>query len=146
MSTLFRDVAVATHLIGVILWIGGTATAAIVAIAAAREEGAARTAMLSAARRAVLVLATPGLLLAWIAGLAYLVPSFTTLYARAGWMHGKLTILIVLTALTGVFTGRLRKAAAGTKPPSVGLFAGVMLTLLVAAAIVAFLAELRPGA
>jgi putative membrane protein len=140
----FQLLAVATHLLGAILWVGGTATAAVVAIAASREEGAARTATLNAARRAVLMIATPGLLLTWIAGLSFLVPNFTTLYARAGWMHGKLTILLVITALTGVFTGRLRKAATGKKEPSVGLFAATVLVLLVGAAVIVFLAELQP--
>lgn len=142
----YRELAVAVHLIGVILWIGGTATAAIVAIAGAREEGAVRTAILSAARRAMLMIATPGLLLAWIAGLAWLIPYFGSLYARAGWMHGKLTLLVIATAMTGVFTGRLRRAAKGTKPPSIGLFAAAALVTIVAAVAIALLAELQPGA
>jgi putative membrane protein len=146
MASTFHDLAIATHLVGVILWIGGTATAAMVALAGAKAAGESRTAILTAARRAVLFIGTPGLLLTWIAGLAYLVPNFMDLYARAGWMHTKLTLLVGMTALTGVFTGRLRKAASGAKEPSVGLFAAVVLVLFVFAAVIAFLAELQPGA
>ncbi len=141
---MFRNIAIATHLIGMALWIGGAATAAMVAAAAAREGEAGRP-TLAAARRAVLFVATPGMLLAWIAGLSYLVPNFTTLYARAGWMHGKLTLLIILTGITGVLTGRLRRGAAGTKPVSPGMMGGLSLAVVVIAALIVFLAVLKPG-
>lgn len=141
---IFRDIAIATHLIGMALWVGGIATAALVAAAAARDAEGSR-ATLVAARRAVLFLATPGMLLAWVAGLSWLVPNFTTLYARMGWMHGKLTILLVLTAITGVLTGRLRRAASGSKPPSAALFGGLGLAVVVLAAVTVFLAILKPG-
>lgn len=141
---LFRDLAVSIHLVGVVLWIGGIVAAAIVAATAAKEAEGGRNAM-AAARRAVLFAATPGMLLAWIAGLAFLVPNFADLYARAGWMHTKLTLLLILTGITGVLTGRLRKAAAGTKPASSGLFAGLGLAVLLAGAVIVFLAELQPG-
>jgi putative membrane protein len=141
----FRELAIATHLLGMALWVGGVATAAFVAASGAREGESGRAAI-AAARKAVLMLATPGLLLAWLAGLSYLVPNFTTFYAKAGWMHGKLTLLIVLTAITGVLTGRLRKAAAGTKPASPGLFGGLGLAVVVLAALIVFLAMLKPGA
>lgn len=144
MGMLFRDLAVATHLVGMVLWIGGAVTAAVVAASAASEGEAGRPAI-AAARRSVLFVATPGMLLAWIAGLSFLVPNFLELYARAGWMHGKLTLLLILSALTGVLTGRLRKAATGTKPASAGLFGGLAIALMLGAAIVVFLAILRPG-
>jgi putative membrane protein len=146
----FRELAIATHLVGMVLWIGGVVAASVVAASAASAsaggEGEGGRAALAAARRAVLVVATPGMLLAWLAGLSYLVPNFAELYARAGWMHGKLTAVLVLTGLTGVLTGRLRRAAAGTKPASAGLFGGLALALIVGSAAVIFLAVLRPGA
>jgi uncharacterized membrane protein len=145
MDPTFRELAVATHLIGAMLWIGGTVAAAVVAIAGARETGDTQKAVLTAARRAALYVAAPGLLIAFVAGLAYLVPNFTTIYARAGWMHGKLTLVLIAAAMTGVFTGRLRRAAAGTKPASVGLFAAAALVSVLVAAAVSFLAELQPG-
>ncbi len=140
----FRDLAVATHLVGVVLWVGGIVAAAIVGATVAKEGEAGRSA-LAAARRAVLYAATPGMLLAWIAGLSFLIPHFTDLYARAGWMHTKLTLLLVLTGVTGVLTGRLRKAAAGIKPASSGLFGGLGMTVLLSAAVIIFLATLQPG-
>lgn len=140
-----RELAIATHLLGMALWVGGAAAAAFVAARAAREAEAARGAM-TAARTVVSTLVTPGMLLAWVAGLSYLVPNFTTFYAKAGWMHGKLTLLIVLSGVTGVLTARLRKAAAGTKPGSPGLFGGLGLAVIVLAALIVFLAMLKPGA
>lgn len=141
---LFRDLAIATHLVGMALWVGGVVAAAIVAAVAVREGEGGRPA-LAAARKAVLFAATPGMVLAWIAGLSFLVPHFAELYARAGWMHTKLTLLLALTGATGVLTGRLRKAASGTRPATAGLFGGLALAIAVGAAAIVFLAVLRPG-
>lgn len=139
-----RELAIATHLLGMILWIGGVSAAAMIAAAAAREGDAGKAAI-AAARRAVLVLATPGMLLAWVAGLSYLIPNFTTFYARAGWMHGKLTAVLVLSAITGILSGHLRRAADGKKAASPGLLGGLALTVVAFTAIVVFLAVLKPG-
>ena len=143
LSLLLR----AAHVLGVILWIGGTVTAAlIVAFGAsdARAERGARATneLAAAARRAVLLVATPGLLLAWIAGLTVLLTAWPA-YQSAGWMHAKLTVALVVTALTGVVTGRLRRAAGGgdAKP---GLLRGMALGILALAGIVLLLARLQP--
>lgn len=141
----FRELAIATHLLGMALWVGGAATAAFVAVAGAREGEGGRGAI-AAARKAFGMLANPGMGLAWLAGLSFLVPNFTTFYAKAGWMHGKLTLLVVLSAVTGVLGARLRKAAVGTKPGTPGLFGGLGLGVLVIAALIIFLAMLKPGA
>jgi putative membrane protein len=140
-----RELAIATHLLGMALWVGGAAAAAFVAAAGSREGEGGRGAI-AAARKAFGTLANPGMALAWLAGLSYLIPNFTTFYAKAGWMHGKLTLLLVLSALTGVLGARMRKAAAGTKPGSPGLFGGLGLGVVVLAALIVFLAMLKPGA
>jgi putative membrane protein len=132
----------ALHILGVILWIGGTVTAAL-SVAYATRETAAQVA--SVARRALLVVATPGLLLAWLAGLAMLVPNFSATYASAGWMHGKLLLAVVVSALAGMVVGRLRKTAAGTidhVPGKLRLFAFLTLGLAI---VVVFLVQMRPG-
>lgn len=139
-----RDLALSAHFIGLILWIGGAVTAATVAASAARAPEEGRRIALVAARRAVLYWATPGMLLAWAGGLTVLVPDFGVLYARAGWMHAKLALLVVLTALTGVFTGRLRRAAEGRRAASGGLFNGLGVALVIGATLVVLLAKLRP--
>jgi len=132
----------ALHLIGVIAWIGGAATAALVVVFAAND---ARREASAAARRAVLWIATPGMVLAWVAGLTVLLHGWSAVYSKAGWMHGKVTVALIAAALTGVLTGRLRKAASGDKPASEGLLRGVGIGLLALAVVVAFLALLKPG-
>ena len=108
-----RELALVAHFLGLIFWIGGSVAALSVAGYVAREDNQGA---LVAARKAMLYWATPGMLLAWIGGLTVLLPDFAEIYARAGWMHAKLTLLLVLSAVTGIASGRLRKAAAGTKP------------------------------
>lgn len=99
------------HLLGVILWVGGTAAALLTVVLVPTE---ARAATARAARRVVLLVGTPGLLLAWVAGLAQLLPNFTTLYARAGWMHTKLLVALLASGVTGIAIGRLRRLAGST--------------------------------
>lgn len=129
----------AAHVFGVILWIGGTATAALI-VAFAAADASAKVA--AAARRAVLYVATPGLLLAWLAGLVVLITGWAG-YKSAGWMHTKLTVALVVTGLTGMLTGRLRRAAGGgdAKP---GLLRGLALGILALAVAVLVLARLQP--
>jgi protoporphyrinogen IX oxidase len=139
-----QDLALAVHLVGVILWIGGSVAAATVGAFAGEQNG--NETALKGARRALLWWATPGLLLAWVGGLTMLLPNFTTLYARAGWMHGKLTLLLVATGITGVLTGRLRKAAKGDKPAAPKLLNGLSFGLAALALLIVGLAVLKPGA
>lgn len=95
------------HIIGVVFWIGGSVTVGLIGAAAAQNKDA-----LKAARSVALKVATPGMILAWLGGLVMFGVSISV-YARAGWMHGKITLALVAAALTGVLSGKLRKAAAG---------------------------------
>ncbi|MBK6578533.1 MAG: CopD family protein [Sandaracinaceae bacterium] len=109
----------ALHLVGAILWVGGVAFVGIMALAAATAEIDSQK-LARVARIGVLARVTVGMGLAWVAGLLILVPSFGDVYARAGWMHAKLTMILVASALTGVLSGHLRKAANGSVPLSPG--------------------------
>lgn len=135
------SILIAVHLFGVILWIGGLVTAGLTFAFAdhARREVA------QAARRAMRFLVTPGMLLAWVAGLAVLIPSFSTSYATAGWMHGKLTLALFASGAHGFLSGKLRKIADGTAEPQPGAIRGVVLGVLVIALVVVGLVILRPG-
>lgn len=130
------------HSFGVALWIGGIVAAAL---AAAYAPSDAHRQAAASSRTAVLYVATPGLLLAWIGGLMRLLPLFGEVYAKAGWMHGKLTIALVVTGLTGMLTGHLRKAAAGSGVIKPGLLRGVGWAIAGLAAAITFLAVFRPG-
>ncbi len=95
------------HIIGVVFWIGGSVTVGLLGAAAAQNKDA-----LKAARGTALKVATPGMILAWLGGLVMFGVSISV-YAKAGWMHGKITLALVAAGLTGVLSGKLRKAAAG---------------------------------
>lgn len=139
-----HQLALAVHLLGVFLWLGGAVAAATVAAFAA-DSGDDAVA-LKGARRAFTWWATPGMLLAWAGGLTMLIPHFTELYARAGWMHGKLTLLLAATAVTGVLSGRIRKAAKGDKPAKAGLLNGLGIGLVVMGLLILGLVVFKPGA
>lgn len=130
------------HFIGNIFWLGGTVT---VAVLAASLAGEAERGHAVAARAAALRVATPGLVLAWVGGLGMLLPHWSTLYARAGWMHGKITLGLVAAALTGVITGRLRRAASGSEELNAGRLRLMATILLVITFTVVGLVVFRPG-
>lgn len=97
------------HFLGITFWIG---SAVAVAIAAASptpwESGIAQ-----ALRRVTLRVTTPAMLVAFAGGFGMLIPNFAEVYAKQGWMHSKLTLLLLLAAATGVLTGKLRRWADG---------------------------------
>jgi putative membrane protein len=136
-----QQIAVVLHVLGVVVWVGGTVTAAWTA-ASLVSDGEKKA--LSAVRKALLMIGAPGMLLAWVGGLAMLIPGWDH-YRHAGWMHGKLTIALILSALHGVLVGRVRRAAAGTASPTASLFAGVAIAYLVLALAAIGLVMLQPG-
>lgn len=136
--------ALLIHLLGVIFWIGGAATAAWAGARLALAPTETRSAGLSAASSAMLTLVTPALLLAWLGGLAMLVSGWSDVYAHAGWMHAKLTIALVLSALTGVLSARVRKAAKGEVLVSTAFFGGLCIAIVLTALVALVLVVLRP--
>lgn len=97
------------HFLGITFWVG---SAVAVAIAAATptpwESGIAQ-----ALRKVTLRVTTPAMLLAFAGGFGMLIPNFAEVYAKQGWMHGKLTLLLLLAGATGVLSGKLRRWADG---------------------------------
>jgi uncharacterized membrane protein len=154
-----HKLALVTHILGVVLWIGGTLAASIAALGALTDheggeggEGEGSKGAdghlkvgLKAASRVNSVLANPGLALAWIGGLSMLIPNFTALYARAGWMHGKLTLALIASALTGILGARLKKAVRGDKPIARGLLMGVATGAGLIALLALILVIFHPG-
>ena len=126
------------HFIGGILWMGG-----IIASAMSAYHGASR-ATSAAARTVNLRLATPGMILAWIGGLGMLIPMFAEHYAKQGWMHGKLTLVLVASALSGVISGTLRKASASDEQP-VGKLKNLAIAQTIVLLLIVFLAVWKPG-
>lgn len=128
------------HFLGITFWIG---TAVAVAVAASAptpwESGIAQ-----ALRRVTLRVTTPAMLLAFAGGIGMLVPSFAEVYAKQGWMHGKLLLLLALAGATGVLTGKLRRWAEGQEvaPRTFARLAGVISVLAI---LIVTLAVFRPG-
>lgn len=58
------------------------------------------------------IILTPAMILTWVAGVAMLVTN--PVYLQMGWMHIKLTLLILLSGYHGYCKGIIRKLEAGT--------------------------------
>jgi len=142
---MLREISLIVHIAGVVLWVGGAAAAAWTAAQLATATPEARREGLGAVRRALLAVVTPGILLAWVGGLTLFL-SALDLYARAGYLHGKITIAVVISALHGVLVARVRKAADGTREASAATFGGLAMAIVVLALAAVALVILRPGA
>jgi len=97
------------HFVGTVFWIGSAVAVAIAAAAPTPLESGVAQAL----RKVTLRVTTPAMLIAFAGGLGMLIPNFVDVYAKQGWMHAKLTLLLLLAAATGVLTGRLRRWAEG---------------------------------
>ncbi len=97
------------HFLGMAFWVGSAIGVAIAAATPTESPtGFART-----LRKVTVRVTTPSMLLAFAGGFGMLIPSFTEVYSKAGWMHAKLTLLILLAGATGALTGKLRRWAGG---------------------------------
>jgi uncharacterized membrane protein len=123
------------HVIGNILWLGGGAVAAFTMVLLASQAKETRLAAAQAVRKLVLMVVTPGMLLSFAGGLTMLLTYWSEMYAKAPWMHMKLTVGLIAAAFSGVLSGRLRRAATSGEDVSVGamkLAGGVLVASAVA--------------
>lgn len=97
------------HFIGMIFWIGSAVAVAIAAAAPTPQDSGVAQVL----RKVTLRVTTPSMLVAFAGGLGMLIPVFVEVYARQGWMHTKLTLLLLLAGATGVLSGKLRRWAGG---------------------------------
>ncbi len=128
------------HFAGVILWIGGTLASTLLAAYAAQ----AGTNVAAPARRLLRTIAVPAMLAAWLGGLGMALPVFSEVYARAGWFHGKLTLVLIASGLSGAISATLRKSEGGEVPQ--GKLRGFAIALLLLTIVIVALAVLKPGA
>jgi uncharacterized membrane protein len=99
------------HIIGNILWLGGGTVAAFAMAQLAVSSKETQLAAAKVLRKVVLAVVTPGMLLGLGGGLYMLLMDWSTLYAKAPWMHAKLTVGLIAAGFSGVLTGKLRRAA-----------------------------------
>jgi putative membrane protein len=97
------------HFLGMAFWVGSAVGVAIGAATSTQWESPVAQAL----RKVILRVTTPSMLVAFAGGFGMLIPNFSTVYAKAGWMHTKLTLLILLAGATGLLTGKLRRWASG---------------------------------
>ena len=97
------------HFLGVTFWLGSALALALAAAAPTPWESGIAQAL----RRVALRVTTPAMLIAFAGGFGMLIPKFAEFYAKQGWMHAKLTLLVILAGVTGVLTGKLRRWADG---------------------------------
>ena len=83
------------------------------------------------------------MLFAFAGGFGMLIPNFAELYAKQGWMHTKLLLLLLLAGATGVLTGKLRRWAEGQEM-SPKVFGKIAWTLSIIAVLIITLATFRP--
>jgi uncharacterized membrane protein len=122
------------HVIGNVLWLGGGVVSAFTFALLASESAPTRRAAARSLRTVVLTIVTPGMLLSIGAGLVMLLSYWSELYAKAPWMHMKLTVGLIAAGFSGVLSGRLRRASQGTDVTvgSVRLAGAVLLLSAVA--------------
>ncbi len=143
---MLRQICLVLHLVSDVLWIGGAVTAAWTAAQLAIAPREVRAAGLGAVRRALLTISSPAMVLAVITGLVMLIDGWSDIYRRAAWMHTKFTTGFALAGVTGILTGRVRKAVQGKRELTAGAMGAVAIALALGAVTIVALVILRPGA
>jgi uncharacterized membrane protein len=133
--TVFRYL----HFLGIAFWIGSAVAVAIAAAAPTPWESGIAQAL----RKVSLRVTTPAMLVAFAGGFGMLIPNFADVYAKQGWMHGKLTLLLILAGATGVLTGKLRRWAEG-QDVTQKTFARLAWVIAALAVLIVTLAVFRP--
>ena len=127
------------HFLGMTFWIGTAVATAIAASAPTPWESGIAQAL----RKVTLRVTTPSMLFAFVGGFGMLIPNFAELYAKQGWVHTKLLLLLALAGATGVLTGKLRKWAAGEEI-SATTFGRLAWVISILAVLIVTLAVFRP--
>lgn len=133
------------HVIGHVLWLGGGIAVAFFAASTVADPPEVRRVTFPRLSRFGRRMINPGLGLAFLTGLTLLVLGWTEVYAKAPWMHTKLTVGIIAAGLTGVLVSRLKKQSAGLRETRAVLYRFVGWSLAATALLNALLVYLRPG-
>lgn len=111
----------AAHILAVIAWMAGMLYLPRLFVyhagAAPGSELAATFATME--RRLLRFIMLPALIVTWITGLTLAAEAG---FFRAGWLHGKLALVLLMSALHGYFSVTQKKLAAGRNEKSAGFF------------------------
>ena len=131
------------HVLGNILWLGGGTVAAFAManFAVAAKEQRASSAQV--VRKMLVSVVTPGMLLSFAGGLYMLLSYWSEIYAKAPWMHMKLTVGLIAAGFSGMLSGKIRRAADGAEiTPGSMRMAGWVLALSAVAGVALVFARL----
>jgi protoporphyrinogen IX oxidase len=111
----------AAHIVAVIAWMAGMLYLPRLFV---YHAGAAKGSQLAATleimeRRLLRFIMAPAIALTWLTGLTL---AFEGGFFTAGWLHGKLALVIIMSALHGYFSAAQREFAAGANPHSARFF------------------------
>jgi len=132
----------ALHIAAVVTWIGGMLVVAVTIAAVAgvrgQQEIATRSAFLERVRLWDQRVTSPAMLLVWILGLTL---ALTGNWFPQTWLLVKLALVLLLSALHGVLSGRLRRLSRSQEPslPASLRYAGpavVIATLIIVVLVV----------
>jgi protoporphyrinogen IX oxidase len=122
------------HIFGIVLWIGGLLTTAVLLSQHAREKSPeARAALTRLEKKAMRAMADPGALLTILAGITLIFtnPSY---YVHATWLHFKLTLVVVLIIVHAFIGVEMKSLQKGIRAMTSGkawlLFLAVLLVFL----------------
>ncbi len=127
------------HFLGITFWIGSAVAVAV----AASTPTPGDTGIAQALRKITLRVTTPSMLVAFAGGFGMLIPSFAEVYSKQGWMHIKLTLLLILAGATGVLTGKLRRWAEG-QDVTASTFGRLAWAISIIGVLIVTLASFRP--
>lgn len=116
------------HVLAVILWMGTTLFVSALLPRAALTQGQERQHWLEIIRGTFRRVGTPALVLTWVLGLALMV--WGGLFT-AGWLHAKLTLVLVLTGLHGMLSGQFKRLVNDPEHELPGWFGYLFPILLV---------------
>ena len=125
------------HLVAMVLWVAPMIV--IPAILVRYAPHAPKQEVTDRLRTAFRALATPGLVLTWVFGIANAVLGG---WFDEGWLHVKLVFVLALSALHGVALGQIRRLVPGGEIP--GLLRNLPWIVLVLVFAAVLLAEWKP--
>ncbi len=121
-TIVFESLLLTFHVLSVILWIGAT----VGALALFQRKPSDHKMYYAVLHRWT----HPAMALAWVTGLVMVWNHWQQFHSIPGWLHPKLTLVVLLSGLHGMVSGRLRKGTLKSAPWASIFTLLALLTLL----------------